>query len=408
MTLKLQYDNAKLKILNDNLICPENRKWIKQVLEYQEIKGKRSNGLPALDDSCYKTLLGYILKCKNVNKWFDNKPLKNITEKKFLQVYEDLEEARITKRDGGIFKDRESYYNKIFKGKPFEMIGKNEMAKKVIQYNVTKDSQVRFIPNFKDALKDLVQNAISPSHKLLIQLQGDFGENIFSILQLEKKDFERIIDKETKEPYYLINLHKEILKRRRTPRREYNIFPETLNLLDKYLENLKSGDRLFNFGLRQAEIMFNRAVEKSGVKLQNGEKPTLKDLRSSMACHLLNENWTTDDIKGRLGHKPSSKVLDVYVSYLALNKDKIKKKHYEGNISKLQEELEKAKELTKLQNNKIEKLKSEREKDLEIINEVKKGLSEAIKEFTEDRRKFKEFGEKLKISLNKKLKNKSK
>lgn len=356
MTNKLQYENLKAKMLNDNSICPENREWIKQVLEYQEHKGKRSNSLPALDDSCYKTLLSYSQKLTNVNRWFENKPLKDITEEDFKKVYDDMEEGRIKKRNGDIYQDRTAYYKKIFKSKPFEIIGKKEMAKKIIEYNVTKDKNVRFIPNFKEALRDIVQSAILPSHKVFIQLAGDYGENIFSILQLEKKDFERTIDKETKEPSYLLNLHKAILKRSRTPRREYNLFPETLNLLDKYLEDLKSEDKLFNFGLRQAEIMFDRAVTKSGIKLQNGERPTLKDTRSSMACYLLNSGWGTDDIKSRLGHKPSSNVLDCYTTYLALNKNKIRRKIYEGNIEELKAELETYKEKSIRESKKVEEL----------------------------------------------------
>ena len=41
-----------------------------------------------------------------------------------------------------------------------------------------------------------------------------------------------------------------------------------------------------------------------------------------MACNLLEKVWTTDEIKSRMGHKPSSTVLDVYVNYKALNKKK--------------------------------------------------------------------------------------
>ncbi|MFH1311543.1 MAG: hypothetical protein ABIH65_04015 [Nanoarchaeota archaeon] len=359
MDLQTQYENIKAKMLNDNSVCFENKKWFKQVLEYQENKGKRKNGIPKLDNACYKTLFSYCGKMKRINEWFNNKPLKDITEKEFKRVYDDLEEGKIKTKNGKIFEDRTSYYSKIFKSKPFEMIGKDIMAKKIIEYNVRKDKNVRFIPNFKESLRDLVQNAINPSHKLLIQIQGDWGENIFTALQLEKKDFERVIDNETKEPYYLLNLHKGILKRTRTPRREYNIFTETLNMLDKYLENLKSNDKLFNFELRQAEIMFKRAVEKSKIKLQNGETPTLKDLRSSMACYLLNEGWTTDDIKGRLGHKPSSDVLDVYVSYLALNKNKVKKKIYEGNLEELKQELERYKLQSKKDREESEKIREE-------------------------------------------------
>lgn len=388
MNLKEEYENRKAKLLNDTTICLENKKWIKQVLEYQETKGKRINGFAVLDESCYKTLKNYAFMLQNTLKWFGkSKPLKkSITEAKLTQVYGDLEEGRICKANGEIYKCKQDYYYKIFKGKPFEMIGKDKMAKKIIQYNVKKDKVVRFVSDFKNALKELVQVAISSQHKILIQLLGDYGENVFSILELRKRDFERIIDKETGEAYYLLNLHKAILKRSRTPRREYNIFPETRIMLDKYLEKLKADDKLFNFELRQAEIMFARAVEKSGIKLQNGQKPTLKDLRSSMACYLLNQNWTTDEIRGRMGHKPSSKILDVYVSYLALNKDKIRKKVEQGNIQELKEELEKYKEKSKRDTEKIEALDNEIEniKQFLIKSATGKGASkeeaEKIKE----------------------------
>ncbi len=346
-SFKEQYENAKKDLLNDSSICIENKDWMKKVLSYQETKGKRSNGIPTLDESCYKTLLSYLQKLKNINKWFGNKPLKNITEADFRKVYEDLEEGRITTKSGEIYKDRISYYKKVFKSKPFEIIGKDKLAREVIEYNVIKEIDVRFIPDFRNALKEIVQNAILPEHKLFIQLYGDYAENLFSILQFEKKDFEEIMDKETNEPSFILNLHKGIIKRSRTPRREYNIFPETYLMLKKYLEDLKPTDKLFNFGLRQAEKMFSRAVEKAGIKLQDGKKPTLKDLRSSLACSLLNEEWTTDEIKARLGHKPSSKVLDVYVTYSALNKSKIKKRIYQGTLEDVKEEFERYKERSK-------------------------------------------------------------
>ena len=41
--------------------------------------------------------------------------------------------------------------------------------------------------------------------------------------------------------------------------------------------------------------------------IPGGQKVTLKDLRSSMACDLLSKGWTTDEANYRLGHKPSSR-----------------------------------------------------------------------------------------------------
>ena len=58
-----------------------------------------------------------------------------------------------------------------------------------------------------------------------------------------------------------------------------------------------------------------------------------------MACNLLEKVWTTDEIKSRMGHKPSSTVLDVYVNYKALNKKKTKRKLYDSNLQKIKEEL---------------------------------------------------------------------
>ena len=65
-----------------------------------------------------------------------------------------------------------------------------------------------------------------------------------------------------------------------------------------------------------------------------------KDLRSGMACHLLKQGWTTDEVNFRLGHKPSSREIDVYVSYLAVDRRKPKKKVYDSSLHKIQLELE--------------------------------------------------------------------
>ena len=61
-----------------------------------------------------------------------------------------------------------------------------------------------------------------------------------------------------------------------------------------------------------------------------------KDFRSSCATYFLKQGWTTDDIKGRLGHKPSSKVIDKYVSYLGLSQRKLKRKAAELDLSNYQ------------------------------------------------------------------------
>jgi len=377
MNFKQRYNNLKAKTLNDNSICNENQNWIKQVLEFFEKKGKRRNGIPVLDDGCYKTLCGYITRLKNVNKWFNNQPLKEMPNKVFIKemtkVYEDLEEGRIKNIKGEIYKDRGGYYSKIFKGEPFRVIGKEEMVKKIIKYNSINETEVRFFDNFKEEIKKISNNVILENHKAFIWVLADFMENVGAILQTEKRDYRRQED-ENGEPEYLLTLRKDILKRTRTPRTEISIFPETTEFLDIVLEKLKPNDKVFNFGIRQAEKLFDRAVKITKTKLISGEKPTLKDIRSSGACYLLNEGWTTDEIKSRLGHKPSSSILDKYVSYKALGKRKPKQKIYQGNLKKLQDELETLKQREKVKDKRMKELGEFLAKLGSELNEIKKAM----------------------------------
>ena len=104
-------------------------------------------------------------------------------------------------------------------------------------------------------------------------------------------------------------------------------------------------------------------------------KPSWKDLRSSMACDLLKKGWSRDEINARLGHRPSSRIIDRYINYLAIDRKKPKKKIYEGNIEKLEAELSMHKEISKLQNRRIERQQKEME---EIKKEIKRRMDELI------------------------------
>lgn len=352
------YLKNKPKLLNDKTINADNRKWFKEFFEFEEKKLKRSNGLAELDEPTYKTLNGYINRFRNVNKWFKNKSLKGMPKKKFEKelerVYEDLEEGRILNNNNKPFGDAESYYRKIFKSVPFELINRKEVAFKVIKYSKNNEKEVRFF-EVEDFSKEVVDNAIEIRDKCLLQVLWDFGENVGAMLQTRKGvHWKR---KETKEgvEYHLV-LTKDILKRSRTPRTEINNYDKTVELLDKTLENLKDGELVFPIGLRRAEQLFDRIVKKINLKNVDGSKPTLKDIRSSMACDLLDKGWTTDEIKSRLGHKPSSKVLDCYLNYKALKKRKPKQKILNLNIQKLEEKIKELKENQRLKDKRIARL----------------------------------------------------
>ena len=89
-----------------------------------------------------------------------------------------------------------------------------------------------------------------------------------------------------------------------------------------------------------------------------------------MACDLLNKGWTTDEANARLGHTPSSKELDKYINFLAIDRKKPQKKVYDSNILKLTEELEDTREKEKLQSRRYESVKMELEELREKVQEL--------------------------------------
>ena len=63
-----------------------------------------------------------------------------------------------------------------------------------------------------------------------------------------------------------------------------------------------------------------------------------------MACDLLSKGWTTDEVNRRLGHKPSSREIDKYVNWLALDGRQPKRKLHEHQVAQLKQEINDLKE----------------------------------------------------------------
>jgi len=361
MTFKDRYEAGKEKLLNDEAICKENRELLKKFYEFEEHKLKRMNRLRQLDESAYKTLYNYIHRLRNVNNWFKNKEWDTLTKKEIAKVLNELEDGKIKTKEGKPFKDlNKSYYVTIIKGKPFELAKKKEVVEEIMreQYFNTNNNvkDVKFIE--EDTFRKIVDVTIKPKQKCLLSLAWDIGENIGSLLQLKKKDCTPQKNKDTGEREYLVNFQQEILKRSRTPRSELTNFPETAKFLDILLEDKKEEDLLFDFQIKQAEKFLRRACKLVRARcIPNGEPITWAVLRSSMACNLLDKGWHTDEINGRLGHKPSSRALDRYVNFKAKKGYKSKKRIYVSNLKELQEGLEKSKEMQKLLTKRYEKLK---------------------------------------------------
>lgn len=353
MGLKEQYERNLLKLLNDKSICKANRELFKEFFEKQEYKLKRKRGIKDLNDKVLKTLNGYINRLRNVNTFFKNKAWKDLTEEDIKEVYDKLEEEKFKNDRGTPFKDKSSYYNKIMKSTPFEMVGKDILAKKVIvsskQTEEEQDKEVRFIT--EEDFKKILSVVIQTRHKTALQLGWDIGENMTSILQLNASDLKKEYDPTTKEPFYNVRLRAEVLKTGRTKRTEPTIYPETTQLLDIVMQEKKDNEPLFDFDKPALVKVWNRAVKKTKVKCEpDKQTPTIKDIRSGMACHLLEKDWTTDEIKSRLGHKPSSSVIDKYVNYKAKGKQKTRTKIRTFEVESLKQELEEMKSRERLQN----------------------------------------------------------
>lgn len=354
MVFKERYERRKQELINNKDIKPINRRKFKDILDYLEKKLRRKNGLETNDEANYKTLLTYIDKCRNINKWFLNKDLTKITETDIKRVYEGLEDG-ILKPNG----DRANYYAKFMKSKPFEILGKKEIAIKVIEYTFFKKPEVEFIT--EEDFRNIMNFITNLDVKILLWLLIDYGENIFSMLQLVSNDCEIIRNLTTGEEEVKINFRKDIIKRSRTPRALFNNYVETAKLLIPIIRSKDKFDLLFTVNRRTIEKQFKTACEKANVKLRpkNEEIPTLKHLRNSMMNDLLVKGFSTDEIKKRAGHKPSSNVIDRYVTYHALNDKPMKKKFIQGQTEKFSEDLEKFRFQDKIKSQEIESLKQD-------------------------------------------------
>lgn len=346
-TFKKRYERAKIKLLTDSTICPENREVFRKFFDYEEYKLQRQNDLRELDESCYKTLYLYTYRLRIMNNWFGNTPWRDLTREDIKAVYDDVEDGKILNQKGQPIKGAQDYYNKVLKSKPFELAGKAQLAREVIQFSKRQKREVRYVT--KDGFLTLASVLTKPQHLLLFWLAWDIGENIDALLQLQKKDFTRATDPYTREPEYRVNLPEAKIKRSRQARTEPTLYPETVRYCDMVLSQLAEDDEVFPFGYRQALKLIHNAGRKTGVKcMPSGEHVRWKDLRSGMACHLLSMGWQPHEINLRLGHTPNSDTLNAYINHLAIDRHRPKRKLYQSQMETLQEELKNTKERERL------------------------------------------------------------
>ena len=338
--------HKRKKIMIDNPIHKNTREGWKIFFKEREEKLKIQNQLSELDSRCLKTMDGYCSNLRTTDKWFKHKDWNNITEKDIQKVYSGLQTGKILNRYGKPYANTRAYYTKIFRGEPFEIFGKDKLARKVIKYLVKKDPPVKYI-SVEDWKKIHVM-ATEPNHKALLWAAWDIGENVNSLVRLKKRDCKRKIG-EDNEPYYDIHLYKEILKKNRVARTEMTMFPKTAMFLDMILENKKDDDLAFGINYIQATNIYKKIMKQTGIKCTPGnEKSTLKDLRSGCAMRLLDAGWTIEQINMRLGHHPTSRELERYVTYSTTSRNKPIQQTTASNQLNMQKELEKAQEMNRV------------------------------------------------------------
>lgn len=399
MTFEQRYNEAKEQLLSNKDINHKNRELFKKFFEWEEEKLKRTNDIQKIDEPSYKTLYGYISKLQNVNNWFKNKAWEDLSTEEIKKVYNDLEDGEIKNYRGEPFKDRRSYYNKIFKAKPFQLAGLRDKVEESLEFFTDKKKPIVCFIN-KESFLRAESFLTKPQHKVLFWLAWDVGENISSLLELRKKDLKRQIN-ENKEPEYLVYLRKDTLKRSRETRSEPTIFPETTRYIDALLEYgkeieyrdpitgqfkrkvvpFKDDDFLFSFKYRQALQIFDSVVKRSAIKCEpTGDKPQWKDLRSGMACNLFTLGWHVEDINLRLGHSPQSNWLKAYINYLAINRKRAVKQHYQSNLTEIKEQFEEVKQREKAKDRQIEEQSEKLNKMLKDMDMMRKLMGEVIPE----------------------------
>jgi len=380
MAFKERYRRAKAKLLADSTICLENRNVFRDFFDYEEYKLQRLNDLRELDEPCYKTLYEYTVRLRTVNRWFENRPWQSLTREDIKTVYDALENGQLLTLTGRPFMSTQHYYKKILKSKPFELAGKAQLAREVIQFPKRQRRTVRYIT--RDAFLTLVSVLAKPKHLLLFWLAWDIGENIDALLQLQKKDFTSATDPYTGEPEYRVNLPEAKIKRSRQTRTEPTLYSETVRYCAMVLPELENDDEVFPFGYRQAVKLIHNAGRKTGVKcMPDGERVRWKDLRSGMACHLLSMGWQPHEVNLRLGHKPHSDTLNAYINYLAIDRHRPKQKLYKNNLEQTQHKLTEARmrerlagERNRKQQQQLQAMRSAWEQTMEDVRELRETL----------------------------------
>lgn len=370
-----QYERIKELIREDEKISPHNQDLLLSWLEEKENTLKRRKGRELQDELRWSKTLSKVGRlAKMVAEWVGTRPLDELTPAELTKIYDDLEEGNITKSDGKPYSraTRTDFYNRLFKSDFGKFMGWRDEAREIMVLEKREDAPVKYFT--KDTLKKLVAGTHSLKYKTLYWLLFDTGLRVGEALNLRKGDVQEM--KDEKNPYRLI-IRASTTKSKRD--RYVKLWSNESNeILGAWLSaNSEFDEETLLFPMNYAAVKKHLSVSSEQLKLYT--EPDRKrlaphDFRRSCATYWLTQGVSIDLIKARLGHKPSSAVIDRYVSYLGLdeNPEKFKdtRKENDGSYKEL------------LASNK------EMAERMLVMQEERKRMEEVVKRASEAMRKY--------------------
>mgnify|MGYP003646219885 CR=1 FL=1 len=375
-----KFKNSVLNTITNNPDISEyNKKLLVKWLHEKKSQLQSRKGIEIESEMRWsKTIAKYVCQAKNVGMWFPDKKLDKLSENDIKKFYTDFETGKIKnqRKKGFSRKSKDDYYSKIFKGSLGKFLGINQMCIDIMIREAETTPEVKFI--WKEDLDTLVKSTNLLKYKVYMLLSFDLCLRVGETLQLEKRDFQLRYNENTKQNYYKVRIRKEITKSQKE-RRNGTLIPETTELLERYLKTLKNPtDLLFPDSYQNYRQVVYRLTEKTGVRCQpDNQLVTTHVFRKAGATHWLKRGFSIDQVKNRLGHKPSSRVIDLYVSYLGLDEDKSVEEIQTGDISEMtkkynesQEQKIAQDERLKFLEEKLTKLEKDKELDLDKLLRV--------------------------------------
>lgn len=338
------YEHAVKQLKDDKEITPHNKELVLSWLLEKEDKLKSKRGREYQDKVRWiKTLDKLIRAARSVAVWVGDKQLDELTPRDLKKIYDDLEEGRITRKNGKPYAraTRMDFYNRIFKSDFGKFMGWKEDAQEIMTLEKRDDAPVKFFR--KPALDKLLTATHSLKYRALYAVLYDTGLRIGEALNIRKSDIQKQYDKVKKQDYYRVTIRAANTKSKRD--RHISLWMDEANeILEAYLSSSQD-DLLFPMGYAAIKKHLSVTARALGLTTEPDKKNlSLHDFRRSSATYWLERGLRIDSIKARLGHKPSSVVIDKYVSYLGLDDEMMVKEVRVSSYRDLEEQNRKLQE----------------------------------------------------------------